>query len=218
MPHAAHVESLESRRLLAGHVTVSVDSNFNATIVGDNKSNRITVSLAADSSGYLLTGTGRTTINGSHSALIPTTSAYNFDISMRNGNDQVTFTCTKLATQNLAISMGNGRDKVVIDGITVFGNLQISDGNGNDQVALSGLHITKDLTVAGGNGNDSTALADGVTVGGNLTINGGRGKNTAAGVTDAKVTGTVSLFGIADTKKKHKHRTRGHDASAIRLG
>ena len=111
MPKVAHVESLESRKLLAGHVTVSVDSNFNATVVGDNKGNEITVSLADDSSGYLLTGTAKTTINGSHSVLIPTKSAFNFDISMGNGNDLVNFTGKELGTQNLAISMGNGKDR-----------------------------------------------------------------------------------------------------------
>src|SRR5437867_2568423 len=102
-------ESLESRRLLAGNVTAA-DNGTLVSILGDNKSNQVALSLNAAMTGYVVTGLNGTTVNGAAFAFLNTSGlARNIAVSLGNGDD--VFRWEDVPSQfngvNLDISMGN---------------------------------------------------------------------------------------------------------------
>lgn len=209
---ASKIEILERRQFLAGNVTVAINASLTATIIGDNKSNEIAVTLMSNGSGYLLTGLDGTKINGYAAVTIPTSTAYNFNISMGNGDDLVEFVgpqlgTQKLGTQNLNLSMGNGDDRVILQGTTVFGDVSIATGNGKDAVSLATTHVTQDLAISTGNGNDRVVLASDLQVDGTVSVDGGHGKNAITGVP----TSTATAAAATKKGKKKPHHRHGHD-------
>jgi hypothetical protein len=208
MRRHAWLEALESRKLLSGNVTVTADTTLTATLTGDNKPNEIAITLLSNNQGYLLTGLRGTTLNGLPAVSIPTTSAFNFNIDMGNGNDSVVFFGTSLGAQNINLATGNGRDKVVIDGPTIFGNLTIASGNGRDRISVVNAHITGNLTIGGGNGNDSVIVAPTTKVDGTSNISGGKGHNSMFKEEneDAEHNTSLSLLAFfVEHRHKHKH-------------
>lgn len=207
MRRHAVLEALESRKLLAGNVVVTADTSLTATLAGDNKSNQVAITLLSNSQGYLLTGLGGTTLNGLPAVSIPTTSAFNFNIDMGNGNDSVNFFGTSLGTQSINLATGNGKDKVVIDGPTIFGNLTIASGNGKDRISVVNAHITGNLTIGGGNGNDSVIVTPTTKVDGVSNISGGKGHNAMFKEQNEDAKHNTSLPELSFlTKHRHKHK------------
>jgi hypothetical protein len=195
------LESLETRRLLAGNVTAFLNAATSTLVIrGDNKSNDIIINPGATSNGYNITGRHGTTVNGRPSAFVDTGgNIENLSIDMGNGDDVVDILA--YAFDHGSIVTGNGDDTVGLDLDAFASGLDIDTGNGNDSVRLIDDQITGDLNINTGNGNDSVAFAHqvtspGVTVSGNTHINGGRGNDVLTDLADLQTAGTQSITGI----------------------
>src|SRR5215218_5190885 len=120
------LESLESRRLLAGNVTVAHDSGFNLIVEGDNKSNQIDVEWVDGQ--ILFTGLAGTTVNGGPSAALSAV-ANSVQIRMGNGDDFVAWAQDSGPFEligiegPLFIDTGNGSDEVIVSRWRFFGGL-----------------------------------------------------------------------------------------------
>ncbi len=184
--------------------------DLNASIVGDNKSNAIEITLDSGG-GYRITGVDGTKVNGVPVVAIRTQSAMKFAIDMGNGNDRVSFNGT-FATQLLSISTGNGNDIVSLSGTTHFGDIAIQTGNGKDSVSFGSIHGAGALSVDTGTGNDSISVTAPSQVDGTATITGGNGKNTIAGTDSLAVTGSKTIAGVAFERFDHKKKPKkAHD-------
>src|SRR4051812_3678573 len=86
---SAMIESLETRRLLAGNVTVT-DVGGVLSIIGDNKSNQVQITSDVSVTGYQINGLAGTTVNGGASAFFDAHFvARDVSVSMGNGDDVV---------------------------------------------------------------------------------------------------------------------------------
>ena len=180
------LETLESRRLLAGNVTVVGSDEFTATLTGDKKSNAIEVRLDG-SDGYLIRGLKNTRINGKSELVLRSPTAVFMNVNLGKGNDAVTF-IGAFNTQSVKIETGDGNDRVRTTAVSHFGDLSVSTGKGDDDVALSDVHVTGNLAIDLGRDKDQVAFSA-VQVDGNAAVRGGSGKNTLRGRTGLSVAG-----------------------------
>ena len=154
------VESLESRRLLAGDCSVELDDG-ELEIECDKADNRFSVEeIAGD---LIVQGTdGTTTVNG-----VPLLNLGPVDL------------------EDLEIETGKGDDQLDISGITMSGDLEIETGQGSDRVrmAFADIVIGGDVDIETGQDDDTVLIAAGfigpvvVDIGGDLEIETGRGND-----------------------------------------
>jgi hypothetical protein len=168
------LESLESRAMMAGNVTVSVVDG-NLMVTGDDASNGVKIEQATSDEFRVTTyslGGSATLLNGST-------------------NNQQTFSGVRA---DVNVEMNGSYDEVTVKGLSssqaiIPGNLKINGGNAPDNVTvvakvgsetsggyviilsanvnLSNTRMTKNLVLSGG-----SALVDGVTVTGDVAITG----------------------------------------------
>jgi hypothetical protein len=176
------IESLESRRMLAGNVTVVIGGL--TTLTGDSRDN--SVSIVFGVGGYTITGLNGTTVNKSPSVLVPAT--LNFRAEMGGGHDSIevvdpTGTVLDLhmgggddivnihdgESRNILIEAGNGNDQVIISKETLPAALGagvlIDTGSGNDLVRLKAFNVGGSLEVFTGGGDDIVELLSDAGVG-----------------------------------------------------
>src|SRR5688572_26321332 len=79
------LESLESRAMLAGDISVNV-SGGNLIVRGDNAANQIAI-LKLGSGEYAVAGFNGTTVEGSADPFIATGVRGNIDVDLKSGND-----------------------------------------------------------------------------------------------------------------------------------
>ncbi len=182
-------EPLETRALLAGNITASVNAG-ELDITGDTASNSVQV-WQTGSGTWKVQGIA-TTINGSHATFTATGVTGNIEANLNDGNNfikvfngtvpgalsiitgkdndivQVTKVSTGLSTtggaSSLAIDVGNGNNTVTLSGVTTSGETQIDSVNGNAVISLSNVTAnTSDLIgtndVDTGNGNAIISLS-----------------------------------------------------------
>ena len=181
MSHSSMFEMLETRRLLAGDVTATFDGGTNTfSVIGDNKANQIVVE--AETTGFNVTGLNGTTVNGSAAPQFIPTPGF----------------------ANLAISLGNGEDDLLLQSGPGIGylsalNVNVDTGNGDDNVEVhfgpSQAWISNDLTIDTGNGDDDVALTGAFSVF-DLNVNLGNGADTAtANFFAISINGNVNVNG-----------------------
>lgn len=217
------VEGLETRRLLAGDVTVT-RSGADLVVTGDSLSN--TISIESD-------GNGGVRVNGFNDALAQPTSingtpngsfqsaafSGSVFVVMNNGNDQVRL--TRLQVRTASVNLGAGDDELVAGlqaaGETRFGNspavrlsvaenLNIIGLDGEDDIRLQSVYVAGSAVIDTGEQNDNISLLPGVDgatladtsgridVGGTLTIVPGNGADTIS----AKAVVTGANFVVDD--------------------
>ena len=150
-----HVEPLESRRLLAGDVSVSLHDGRLA-VIGDAADNSLLVEADGDAR-LRLTGRAGTTVAGRASVVIdrPTRGS---TFSMRGGNDRLTFGNVTFAG-GVAADGGEGADVIESVGST-FAAADWYGSGGGDTLWLDQSTATGRLRLFGGAGADRTGMRD----------------------------------------------------------
>jgi FKBP-type peptidyl-prolyl cis-trans isomerase len=144
-------QPLESRQLLAGDVSVSLDVD-NLQISGDSAANEIRLSGTPDGRLQVIAVTG-TTINGGTTA---------FDVGV--------------AVRNVTISLGDGNDRLTIENLVSTGILSIDLGAGDDNSQIRDINV-RVLNVNGQAGNEVMQFHNTFSLG-NITLEGQAGDDT----------------------------------------
>ena len=192
--HRAMVESLETRRLLAGNVTAGLDGGGVLVIKGDNKANDFQV--IAGFSDTTVVGLNGTTINGGASANFG--GFPNLKIDTGNGDDKVDLIdIYGFIGQDASITTGNGSDTVIIRPASFDSSveiLSIDTGNGDDFVDIADSAFL-DANVKLGNGNDTIKFSGDIGFFGTVVFDGGHGSDTidASGATFTGVASALNF-------------------------
>jgi large repetitive protein len=151
------LESLESRQMLAGNVTVSV-VNSELLISGDTAANRIVVTEVAggdssyrsfritgqkfdgafDANGLPVAGTTATKVNGGDAAVVKFIGSDKVRITLGGGNDAVSFGTSAAITTTAALNIntGAGRDYVRVERVKpTASNTTLNVNTGTDAEA-----------------------------------------------------------------------------------
>ena len=193
------LESLESRRLMSGTVTVTLDpATLQLSIVGDNKSNQVVITSEGDF--LVLKGTdgttikGGTTINGG--TFVPS-KVRGIKFDMGNGDDSVRFEPVLPVIAPVQVTTGNGDDTVILKESLGFGDLNVSTGNGNDHVEIDEVGIeSRGVAIDTGNGDDSIAIDTLIYFA--VTIDGGHGADVLSGLGNIQIYpgGTLTIIDV----------------------
>ncbi len=145
------LESLESRELKAGNVSVSV-VNEELRVVGDSNANQVEIHQSVGNV-YRVTGLNGTKINGREDRLFSFKGGISVDL--REGDDKFVMGGNLFEDDvhgNLNIKMGSGRDRVILGKVEVQGSTTINTDQDADQVDLDGFYNA--LTVNTDDGDD----------------------------------------------------------------
>jgi hypothetical protein len=192
-----NVERLEDRDT-PGILTVGVDSTTQTlNIVGDNENNDLTIRAVFGVPTSFTLSSKNDQIKGG-----PLVSGVkNIPISMRDGDDSVTFDKAVFIDLmgNLSVNGGNGANTIDASGMEVAKNVSITNGanaSGVDHVSLFDMHIDGSVAINNGNGKTFVQIerdSPGVsTIGGNLHITNGTGTDLTI-LADTNVGGNVKI-------------------------
>ncbi len=167
------LEALESRELKAGNVSVSV-VNEELRVVGDNNANQIEIHQSVGNI-YKVTGLNGTKINGKEDKLFSFKGGISVDL--KGGDDKFVMGGVLFNDDvhgNLNVTMGAGKDKVILGKVNVQGTTTINTDNDADQVTLDGSYRTLNVNTGAGDDivNTSTMLAN------NFNLNLGAGADS----------------------------------------
>ena len=124
------VESLESRKMMAGDVAARV-VNGDLVVSGDNQDNELYFYQSGPDS-FVLFGENGTRINGLSGA--PFIGVRDdIRINLRNGDNKIAFQGLDLP-DDILVRTGNGTDKLIFEGLTVRSDLRVRTGRSNDSV------------------------------------------------------------------------------------
>jgi hypothetical protein len=154
------LESLESRKLMAGDVAVAVEGSL-MTIDGDNLDNQVVVSQALNGNVSVI-GQNGTLINGLPSVTFRNPQLNAMEVRMGDGNDVVTVRGLQL-TNDMFVELGEGNDRLTSPAtlpVTVGANAMIEGGLGNDIVSLAGITVRENLSIDGGLGSLNTTISN----------------------------------------------------------
>lgn len=146
------VESLESRKLMAGDVAVALEGGL-LRIDGDMLDNQIVVAQSTTGD-VLVSGQNGTRINGLPSVRFVRPNLNAMEVRMEGGNDTVTMRSVQLAN-DLMVDLGAGNDRFVSPAsapMVIGANANIFGEAGADVVQLSGVTVREDLYIDGGIG------------------------------------------------------------------
>ncbi|MBW8883857.1 MAG: hypothetical protein JF612_03575, partial [Planctomycetia bacterium] len=186
------LEPLESRALLAGNVSVALNSVTGSLLItGDKKDNNVAITENASGD---LTLTSNSKINGQNSP---------FDLTeFLNSN--------RTFNGDVVVDLGAGNDTLSVTGnaaaTPLSENLTVNGGAGADAITLTDLNTTGDVTINAGDGNDTVNLTGGNVA--NLTINVGTGHDSVS-ISNTDATGDVTISALGSTAVT-KHN-KGHD-------
>ena len=163
-PAVAAAEKLETRQLLTGNVSVSIQ-NDNLVIDGDADSNEF--ELTFFDGDVAVRPLGDTTINGSSDNFVafPDTNVIprNVQIRLAGGDDSVVVSRDLIVTKQIRVQGGSGNDTFGVLGATINGNLRVILGSGTDGISVRDVEVGGDLILQGNNGRDSVGVSN-VTV------------------------------------------------------
>ena len=161
------IESLESRAMMAGNITVQQNGDT-LNVTGDDLGNQFT--LIRDNVGQLVaTGIG-TTVNGGAVALsFP--GINNIVVNSNGGDDIVGIDNNGIPLNSVQVNLGAGADNFQINNTSIQ-SLNITGGEGADQV-LVGIPFVPDITTQAG--IDAAIAGGSVGAVNNLNFDGGNG-------------------------------------------
>ena len=154
------VESLESREMMAGDVTVRVNGNA-VTVIGSNEADQIQITSSFGEVTVQATGDLGTTVNGQESFSTGLVSLERLTIRLRGGDDRISFRNTvvdgvtrislggsdtggEIALNNgveleTLIIRGSSKSDIVTIGQPEIGEMKFNMGGGNDFVSISAI-------------------------------------------------------------------------------
>jgi hypothetical protein len=214
------LEFLEARQMLSATVTAML-SGGNLTLTGNKNDAYVEVHETAAST-FLVTGLNGTKISfGASTGTSESVSGVTGSLTVNlpgSGSGTQSFELDTASGKpdtaiggNLAISMGNAADTVLIQGpLTIDGNTSISTGNGNSSIAAFATGIGGGLTIATGSGNQTISVGkvenlgsgyDVMVDGGSVSITTGAGNSCVTVVdTDAPENGLTINLGSGNNK------------------
>lgn len=170
------LEQCESRQLMAGNVSVAVNSG-NLSITGDDAANGVQITQALNSTGqpiqgsYVISGLNQgnsaTLLNGQAGPLTRTGITGNVDVNLRGGSDRFTTGIAAprhLFANDLTVHMGEGNNSVNLNNISVRDDVTVTSGSGVDDVLVRGVvgnsifSSDANLLIATGGGADRVSL------------------------------------------------------------
>ena len=151
------LESLEKREMMAGDVSVAV-SNGDLLVQGDANDNFVEI-YRLSSGNIRVQGIG-TTVNGRSNQSFAVTD--DIFVTMQQGENDVVFRNYNggVRADWVRINMGNGDDRVDINGLHARGDVEIFTWGGDDDIQIenssvgSQLFDREDLRIRSGSGND----------------------------------------------------------------
>jgi hypothetical protein len=165
------LESLESRAMLAGDISVNV-SGGNLIVRGDNAANQIAI-LKLGSGEYAVAGFNGTTVEGSADPFIATGVRGNIDVDLKSGNDLLGVGNDVAGSIALAQALGFGADLGNAAALQTQLETLLADAE-----APVRLTVPRNLIVRAGGGRDGVGVS--CDVGGDINANLGSGNNTLA--------------------------------------
>jgi hypothetical protein len=133
-------ESLESKQLLAGDVTVSLVGGT-LRIVGDDAANQVAVTPGAEAGEFVIQGLEGTVVH------------------LEGAEDPAPVAGLEVAgVRSMQVRLGDGADELSVNDAELRGSLLIDAGAGDDEVTLSDVSVRGLLHVAAGAGNDTVTL------------------------------------------------------------
>jgi hypothetical protein len=239
-------QNLESRQLMAGNVAVQVTSGGDLLVQGDTLGNDVAIVQSvtqgqADPGRFFVTGLNGTTINGLASGNYFQGVNRDVIINLGAGSDHVTLGDGVSdfhfnVPNDLRISMGEGANRVNINGITVRDDATITSGAGLDTVDIHGARIgvaggvdggLNDFTINTGNGTDVVRMRN-FFARHNLNINAGGLTDVGRDLVDLAIGDVgndiiISTGGGRDTVltdtvgANHLNVNTGADADGVRI-
>ena len=193
------LESLESRAMLAGDISVNV-SGGNLIVRGDSAANQVAI-LKLDSGEYAVAGFNGTTVEGSADPFIAKGVSGNIDVDLKSGNDLLGVGNDVAGLIALGQSLGFGADigdaaalqtqleTLLADAgaparLNVPRNLIVRTGGGRDGVGISA-DIGRDISADLGSGNNTLAIVNS-TVGDDVIARAG-GQNDLVLILDSEI-------------------------------
>ncbi len=183
------VESLESRKMMAGDVSVSVGGG-DLRITGDSSSNEIRVSQVAIPDlgrGYRFEGVNGTTVNGQDVFVLHDASVVDDDIriNMRGGDNKVALIGPDefghdvpfSVAGDLMIRSGGGNDTIYVELVGVEGDVSIRTRGGEDAIVTNLETVGNRMQIQSGSGNDLVQITQ-LTAANQVMINLGSGDDT----------------------------------------
>ena len=205
------IESLESRLLLSGNVTVSVVAGT-LYLTGDNLSNDIVVQATNHDQFQVASGASPTTINNAAGPLTVSNVTGNVQIALNDGDDRLVVNSSQNA-RDFSISGGPGNNNIGFAAFVVNPeNVTITNGAGDDTVTLTSFNKLKNVFIDNGAGTNTTTISAGATLDGNVTIMGGSGADTVTVDSIAAWTGNLTVMsgtGASDVEITQTHITGG---------
>lgn len=171
------LEALESRTLLAGNVTATINDG-NLTLTGDDEANSVEVSVVDGD--IVVTGLDDTTVNDSTDAFVAvagdTTLSGNLTSLLGGGNDTLRITGPLMVDGTTSVSDSSGVTQVGITDATLDGNVNISTGPAADAISITGSTLNSSLTVNAGAGDNQVSVFD-TTIAGGVAVSSWQGSS-----------------------------------------
>jgi len=167
------VESLESRKMLAGNVDVVVKGDNSLVITGDGLENKITV-IDGQGDIFVRGFDGTIVANGGRTGLA-LTDLNKLTIKMKGGDDSVVVASDVSAQGRVRMTGAAGNDALSFHG-TAQDRVQIIGGGGIDSIDVSGTFNGK-VTLNSGGGDDLTSIGA-ATFATDFKVNMGHGNDT----------------------------------------
>ena len=169
------LESLESRRLLAGIVAAEINNAGDLIISGDRDDNDLEVDIDVF---------GNVSIEGRNGTVIDegnlATSQVSGDIriNLRGGNDELVLSTGQgaFAFENLVAQMGTGNDYFGLIDFAATGGVTVVSGAGEDVTNIREGEIDGDVRISSGGGHDINSVGTN-TVLRNLSMHSGAGND-----------------------------------------
>lgn len=153
------VDSLESRVMMAGDVSMRFSARGDLIVTGDGSSNHVQISSIINNDRFVRAeGAFGTTINGANSVLLEAPqNLRQVRINLRGGSN--TLSTSKLVADKFMVKTGSGDDliKLVSSG-SVENGLTVNTGGGSDIISLEFTGSNDRLKVSTGSGDDLVIL------------------------------------------------------------
>jgi hypothetical protein len=211
-------EKLETRQMMAGDVSVSVNSG-DLIIEGDDGNNELIIQGTGVDGEFALYAANGTSVNG-YSSIVVAGVTDDIRIHLRDGNNKLGLNRVDVP-DDLRIRLGNGDDEVAIENLAVGDDADIRTGGGDDAIMFRRGRINDRFTIRTGAGADEIGLSE---VGSDRTaINTGRSADEVAVVdsvfNDKAIVsmgaGDDLLFFAANIGRLRANGSAGVDAATV---
>jgi hypothetical protein len=158
----------------AGDVVLAQSGN-RLTVQGDAAANTIEITSAGTPEAFVVTGLAGTTVGGVAGAIVA--GVRRIAVSTGDGADRVELRQVAVRGK-VTIRLGKGDDAVLVDRVRLRGSLTVRGGAGLDDVRVEGSRVGQRVWISTARDPDTVLLTD-VTLEGGLTLFTGNGDDLA---------------------------------------